>query len=230
MSVLADLSRKLRAPFNRQYAVRRLVEYHAYERSLEEVVDWAMNFGGSGHYRIKTLQIPAEILRLAQRVQELEPKVILEIGTARAGTLLIWASLASEEVITCDLRDLETAADLFTQLPPPKSDCRVTLLSGNSHDPGFRSRVEAALGDRQVDFLFIDGDHSEAGVEADYEDYRHLVRPGGLIAFHDIVANQPVASTRVHPFWERVKQGKEYEEIVADPDQVGFGIGVLRHT
>ena len=47
---------------------------------------------------------------------------------------------------------------------------------------------------------------------------------------HSIVADQPVASTRVHPFWERVKQGKEYEEIVADPDQVGFGIGVLRHT
>jgi cephalosporin hydroxylase len=227
MSMLAQLSRRMRAPFHRGQALRRLVAYHARERSLEETVDWAMNFGGAGHFRIKTLQIPAEILGLARRVEALRPQRVLEIGTARAGTLLIWCRLASEEVITCDLRDLAPAAELFTQLPPPASSCRVTLLSGDSHDPGFRQRVERQLAGRQVDFLFIDGDHSEAGVEADYRDYKHLVRPGGLIAFHDIVARQPVASTRVHPFWERVKQGQAYEEIIADPNQTGFGIGLL---
>ncbi|MDX1593662.1 MAG: class I SAM-dependent methyltransferase [Gammaproteobacteria bacterium] len=228
ISTLRDMRRRMLAPYHRADAVRRLIEYHAHERSLEQVVDWAMNFGGSGYYRIKSLQIRDEILGLARRVRDLEPRLILEIGTARAGTLLIWSSLAREEVISCDLRDLSTAEDLYRQLPPPDSDCRVTLLSGDSHDPAFRARVESAVAGRQVDFLFIDGDHSEAGVEADYEDYRHLVRPGGLIAFHDIVAKQPLSSTRVHPFWERVKVGKAYEEIVADPDQTGFGIGVLR--
>ena len=38
----------------------------------------------------------------------------------------------------------------------------------------------------KLDFLFIDGDHSYDGVKADFEMYAPMVRPGGLIAFHDI--------------------------------------------
>ena len=37
---------------------------------------------------------------------------------------------------------------------------------------GRESKLE--LGGEKVDFLFIDGDHTEAGVEADYNDYHHL--------------------------------------------------------
>ena len=227
-SAISNLMRDLRAPMNRRAAFRRLAEYHAQPRSLEETVQWAMSFGGAGHFRIKTLQIPTEIAALARAVAALQPRLILEIGTARAGTLLIWSSLASEEVVSCDLRDMSAPARLYQGLPPPSSQCRVTLLSGDSHSAGFRTRVEAALAGRQVDFLFIDGDHSEAGVAADYRDYREFERPGGIIAFHDIVADQPVASTRVHPFWVRVKEGCETEEFVADPGQCGYGIGIIR--
>ena len=35
------------------------------------------------------------------------------------------------------------------------------------------------------------------GVEQDYEDYHELVRPGGLIAFHDIVADEATTSLDV---------------------------------
>lgn len=227
-NLLRDSLRRLRLPFNRWRAMRRLREYHARHRSLDEIVDWAMNFGGSGHMRIKTLQIRSEILRLAQEVQALRPQIILEIGTARGGTLLIWSALASEEVITCDLNDLSAQAPLFSALPPPGSTCKVTLLSGNSHEPEFKARVEAALAGRQVDFLFIDGDHREAGVTADYRDYSGFVRPGGIIAFHDIVEKQPLPTNQVHHFWQRLKQVAEVEEFVNDPAQCGFGIGIMR--
>ena len=187
-----------------------------------------MNFGGSGHMRIKTLQMRSEITRLAQAVQALKPKLILEIGTARGGTLLIWSSLATDEVITCDLNDLTPQTPLFTKLAPPDSNCRVTLLSGNSHEPEFKQRVAAALAGRKVDFLFIDGDHREAGVTADYRDYAEFVRTGGLIAFHDIVENQPLRTNQVHMFWQRLKQVAKVEELIDNPDQCGFGIGIVR--
>jgi predicted O-methyltransferase YrrM len=36
-----------------------------------------------------------------------------------------------------------------------------------------------------IDFLFIDGDHSEAGVNQDWENWHRFVVPGGVVAFHD---------------------------------------------
>lgn len=40
--------------------------------------------------------------------------------------------------------------------------------------------------DGSVDLLFIDADHSRAGVKRDYEAWLPKVRVGGFIAFHDV--------------------------------------------
>src|SRR5262245_33620280 len=37
----------------------------------------------------------------------------------------------------------------------------------------------------EADLVFIDGDHSEAGVRADWEDWHGFVAPGGAVVFHD---------------------------------------------
>ena len=39
-----------------------------------------------------------------------------------------------------------------------------------------------------LDMLFLDGDHRYEGVLVDWLLYKHLVSPGGLIAFHDAVS------------------------------------------
>jgi hypothetical protein len=36
-----------------------------------------------------------------------------------------------------------------------------------------------------IDFLFLDGDHSETGVQKDWDDWHPYVIPGGVVAFHD---------------------------------------------
>lgn len=36
-----------------------------------------------------------------------------------------------------------------------------------------------------VDFLFIDGDHSKEGCLFDFENFEKLIKPGGYLAFHD---------------------------------------------
>ena len=226
--VLKELSRTLRIPFSRFLAFRRLRQYHARPHTLEETVDWAMRFGRYGYFTIHTLQKRSEIIALAKAVAALKPKIILEIGTARGGTLLIWSSLASQRVISCDLVHREVQKPLFEALPPPGSSCRVTLLTGNSHDAAFKQRVAQALGGAQADFLFIDGDHTESGVTQDYSDYKEFVRPGGIIAFHDIVESQPLATNQVYHLWKKIKPKAVTEEFVNDPKQCGFGIGILR--
>lgn len=226
--LLKELSRTLRIPFSRFLAFRRLKQYHAAPRSLDETVDWAMNFGRYGYFTIHTLQKRSEILALASAVAALKPKIVLEIGTARGGTLLIWSSLAAQQVISCDLVHRDVQKPLLEALPPPGSACRVQLLTGNSHEPAFKQRVAQALAGQKADFLFIDGDHTENGVAADYNDYKEFVRPGGIIAFHDIIENQPLPDNQVYHFWKRVKQGQAVEEFVNDPKQCGFGIGIIR--
>ncbi len=45
------------------------------------------------------------------------------------------------------------------------------------HDP--------RLAARRVDFVFVDGDHSWAGIESDWNAWSGKVVPGGIMAFHD---------------------------------------------
>ncbi len=70
-------------------------------------------------------------------------------------------------MLSCDMQDMSIQSELLRALPPKNSDYEVVLLSGNSHDPDFRQQVKQELHGVQVDLLFIDGDHTEQGVEAD---------------------------------------------------------------
>ena len=88
------------------------------------------------------------------------------------------------------------------------------------------ARVREPLAGRQADLLFVDGDHSSEGVYRDDELYRGLVRPGGVIAFHDIVTGTPEFVGGVPEFWESFKTA-DARELVENRGQGGFGIGVL---
>ncbi|MFQ5931657.1 MAG: class I SAM-dependent methyltransferase [Nitrospiraceae bacterium] len=225
---LKEFTRTLRIPLHLLHARRRIAEFHKRPRSIEETVEWAMHLGSKGWFKMKTVQIFSEIASLARAVAQLRPGNILEIGTARGGTLFIWSQLASMRVVSCDLKHAGVRTHLYRAFPPPRSTCRVYVLTGDSHDPEFRERVVQTFEGEPVDFLFVDGDHTEAGVEADYEDYHDLVRPGGLIAFHDIMERQPFPNNQVYHFWRRLKEKAATAEFVADPNQCGFGIGVVR--
>ena len=225
---LRTLSRWLRAPLHKQQARRLLAQLHAERPGLETLVQRASRLGSHGFYRVSTLQIPFEILGLAKEVRALEPRVILEIGTARGGTALIWAHLARELVLTCDIEGSARFSAFLRSFPPPGSKCRVTPLVGDSHAAEFLERVKRELAGRPVDFLFIDGDHTEAGVEQDHRTFGPLVRPGGLIAFHDIVEKQPRPTNQVQHYWRRIRTVHPNSEFVQDREQVGFGIGLIR--
>jgi len=220
-------TRLLRHPFNRAAAFAKVRKFHSRRRSLEEVVDQAKDLGTSGFFRVKMWQRRSEILGLAQRVRERNPKCIVEIGTAYGGTLFIWAHCASEEVFTCDIATKPFVVPLYQSFPPSQSSCRITVLTGDSHQEEFKLRLQKALGGRPIDFLFIDGDHRLEGATRDFELYRGLVRPGGIIAFHDILEKQPFPVNQVYHLWKKIKEKYKHEELVDDPGQNGAGIGIL---
>ncbi len=226
-TALRDFGRFIRSPFNRVDALKKLNDFYSKPRSVDEIIDTAMDMGTKGHYRINSMQIRSEILSLAKKVSAINPKTILEIGTCNGGTLFIWSNFASKTVISCDLIIHKKRQELYDSFSPPDSSCKIKTLEGDSHSSEFRKNVEHELGGEQVDFLFIDGDHTEKGVESDYNDYKKLVRPGGLIAFHDIVKTQPVPGNQVYYLWQRLKETEQIEEFIQDENQCGYGIGVV---
>lgn len=76
----------------------------------------------------------------------------------------------------------------------------VHLIRGNTHDVAVQARVREAA---PFDMLFIDAGHLYDDVRADYHDYAPMVRPGGLIAFHD--AMQMVPGIDVWKFIEELE-------------------------
>jgi len=165
------------------------------------------------------IQKDAELAGFLALAMDLNPlEVVVEVGSYDGGTLWAWQQI-SPTVIGVDL-------------PPPGHEDVVRLNSlgcpvvcGDSHSQATLDQLKDVLAGRPVDMLFIDGDHSYDGVKADYEMYAPLVRPGGLVGFHDILPHLPQPYIQVHRFWATLDG--DLERFIAWPDTWG-GIGVVR--
>jgi len=68
----------------------------------------------------------------------------------------------------------------------------------------------------KLDFFFIDEDHTYDRVKQDFEMYSKLVRPGGIIGFHDIFPGPPETVGGVPRFWDEVKSDLDHIEVIAE--------------
>ena len=104
---------------------------------------------------------------------------------------------------------------------------KMHLLRVNSHDKLLFDRLVKLLDGASIDFLFLDGDHSYDGIKMDFEMYGSLMRPGGLVAFHDIKPSLPDNWRQVGPFWESIKEKYYYTEFLSNEASWG-GIGLIK--
>lgn len=63
-------------------------------------------------------------------------------------------------------------------------------------------RAAKAFDDESVDFVFIDGDHSEESVRSDIEAWLPKVKQGGVIAGHDYTNNWPGVVAAVSQYFK----------------------------
>lgn len=173
------------------------------------------------------MQKLAEFARLLELVDgtravagRLEERVrVLEIGSYKGGTLAGFRHMWPDAYIV--------AVD---QPDPPDRVLRsysARVVEADSHLPATRNRVEELLAVTNppgaatgVDLCFVDGDHSLEGVRLDVSMYGGFVRPGGLLALHDIVPYNEGKSPPMGPdlFWQSVKAGDEHLEWWGAPD------------
>jgi len=184
----------------------------------------------------KPAQIKKEFVALLETFKEINPQVIMEIGTAKGGSLFSFCKLAKENglIISLDLLKGQFGGGytywrvLFYNAFVDKSK-KLYLLRKNSHQQETLEEVKVILNGALLDFLFIDGDHTYDGVKKDFEMYSPLVKKGGSIALHDIAIHSPETGCFVHVFWKELK--KQYpnqcKEIIKNEKQGWAGIGVF---
>lgn len=135
---------------------------------------------------------------------------ILEIGLGRYGSTHFLWRLLFKQVITIERlpeRCLAFARNYsaFYNGVWPTSDDHSAFIIGSSTDPASVRKAHNATA-RQLDLLFIDGDHSYQGVLCDWLLYHNLVRKGGIVAFHDSATNSPNQS-EVPDFLKKLEAG-----------------------
>ncbi|MCG2633012.1 class I SAM-dependent methyltransferase [Bradyrhizobium sp. WYCCWR 13023] len=175
-----------------------------------------------------------ELARFSSMVRQIQPRRVLEIGTAQGGVFWLLCQISSPEahLISLDLPPEERYSggkkvDVDLERLK-KTGQTVHAVTGSSHDPAILTRVKTILGESALDILFIDGDHTYEGVRQDYEMYHSLVRPGGLIAFHDIIHTK-FENCQVDRFWGELAGNANIRttELIGRTKSHFGGIGVI---
>lgn len=234
---------------------RAIQQRKSVENAPTDVLDTVLEYEpGWGPYRVTALQHRNELEQFIQFLRAKEPRVALEIGMFQGGTLYVWArTFNSIQHITCVDKPVwnemvhERRRDLY---PTFSDDTHIDINFGDSHAVSTYEKVVESVGEN-VDFLFIDGDHSYDGVSQDFETYRKLVDDNGIIAFHDIKRHakdqqEKAAQLRdnetlqerhvsvglqrwngVSTFWKEIQDEFTTREFLTHPKQMGAGIGVV---
>lgn len=150
--------------------------------------------GIAGHMRVFSHSSPAERLALFQIAKLLPPGArALEIGSyLGSSALFICAGLAHRggHLICVDTWMNHTMPDARDTYEEFKTNVRpyvqmITPVRKFSHE-----LTEADIGG-PLNFVFIDGDHSEVAVRKDFALIAPWVNTGGLVAFHDLHEGAP---------------------------------------
>lgn len=212
--------------------MKKLLDQRAFSPETDKLVQFTMTESGGA---IRPLQNPWEIGELMKRVREKQPRVIVEIGTAKGGTLFLFCQHAADDatIISLDLPFGRNGGGypkwkekLYAKFAKPGQTLH--LMRANSHLDETRTRIEALLKGRKIDVLMIDADHSYEGVKRDYDLYSPLLAQDGFIAMHDVILNRFDPEIEVHRFWDELKATEKTEELVHDYGQGNLGIGIVR--
>lgn len=148
------------------------------------------------------IQLPEDIVRLQEVIVALRPDVIIETGVAHGGSLMLFASL-------CELLGNGRVIGVERELRPHNRAAieahglseRVTIVEGDSSDPGTLARVQGVLGDPERVFVFLDSNHSRDHVLAELRLYAPLVSVGSYVVVADGIVRELADAPRSGPDW-----------------------------
>lgn len=206
--------------------------------SFDEIYNFTQTYVGRGYYdRISLHQYKGEFKAFTKYVASTKPKIVVEIGTKKGGSLFIWARyFKPKHLVSIDLPGGIHGGGYPKQKRPfyesflnDQKGSKISLIQGDSHDTKTFETLKMLLNDKKIDFLFIDGDHRYEGVKQDFEMYKNLMNKGGLIGFHDIVASDYHHNMNcyVDKLWGELILNYEHKAFIENKAQHKYGLGIL---
>lgn len=192
-----------------------------------------------------------EIIELWRLFVALQPKVIVEIGTAQGGTLAGWCQLAPRDatiiiidrcVDDCRPRpgdpvhpDIYNGPLKMTSQGGGAYSLRqhaqqLHVINGWSYEPQVIQNLEKLLAGRKIDFLFHDASHQSEMFAKDWQIYWPMIsEDGGVFASHDISpSSDPKCDKCIE--WRRILAEENYSAVyqyVSHSTITEMGIGVI---
>lgn len=149
------------------------------------------------------LQLPDDVLRLAELFWRLRPDAVVETGVYDGGSTLLFASL-------CRLSGQGRVISVEREFRPGVRESiraaagnLVTLVEGDSAAPETAAAVARLLGPAERVCVFLDSDHSAPHVAAELRSFSPLVSPGCYLIVADSILNQLAGAPEADPAWAR---------------------------
>ncbi len=180
-----------------------------------------MRFPGEKDLRAFGLQKQDELYSMICYLMLSPPTRVLEVGSAAGGTFLAWCACATDDavIVSVDINQFDPDQELMESYA--KADQSVHFVRGDSHASETKQQVQEIC--NEFDFLFIDADHSEIAVRADWKDYSPLVESGGFVGFHDICDGGPIGD-----LWKELAHDYPNIKFIQNENDGWGGIGVLK--
>ena len=140
------------------------------------------------------IQFPQDIVALQEIIWEVRPRLIVETGIARGGSLIFSASML--ELLGGDGRvvgvDIDIREHNRIEIERHPLVGRITMIQGSSIDETVFARVAREAEGRSPVLVILDSNHTHEHVRRELELYSPLVTRGSyLVVFDTVIEDMP---------------------------------------
>jgi cephalosporin hydroxylase len=154
----------------------------------------------------QALQLPDDLLRLAEMLWRVRPDLMVETGVYQGGSAAWFAEFC---------RVIAVERDVLPGVRKAVGD-RVTIIEGNSAatETAMRVAAEICAGERVC--VFLDSDHSASHVAAELRNYAGLVSSGSYLIVADSILPEFAATPCGDAAWEHDHPGIAVDRFLAE--------------
>lgn len=189
--------------------IRRLGESDSLREKSAEWIAEASKHNYSHHFTwmgLPIIQFPQDVLAMQEIIWRIKPRLIIETGIARGGSLVFHASMlellwgSDRNAIVCGI-DIEIRPHNRAAIERHPMAKRLRLIEGSSIDPAIAKQAALLADDRSPVLVVLDSNHTHDHVLQELHLYSPLVTKGSyLIVLDTIIEDMPEGYFRDRPW------------------------------